>query len=238
MQKLMLIAVPMIILAAAVYITHSIDTGSHNQPNGPIIFNMLEDNGSSSSPIIVGDGSIHVRQYENLIHELDGNHAYISMDQHTAIQVTDGSCQNKNTPSADCTITNSPTPLFAPWTIQLNDKNGKSLGTLGTPDGNFPGLILFSTADANHTIVGREPDKHDSHGKRGDGGGFLECSQDASNCSANATFYSAAVIANGSPGATPSLCQSLPSGSDGNPHCILKIAYCTPGAVSDKSCFK
>jgi hypothetical protein len=230
MQKIMLITVPMIILGAAVYITSRLAGGPPGGKQGiTVVLKPMEDNGGNSSPIIVGDGSINVRQFDNLIHEIDNNHAYITETNHTAVSVTYGTCgaptpPEHDTPWASCTPSGISTSLTAHWNIQLNDSSGNVMGNIGASDPNFKGLIMFSTVDLAHTMVGREPDNG------GDGEGFVECAAGASKCTAG--LNSATITLNSGSSASTTLCPSVASGS----HCILRIRYCNPTAVGDGSC--
>jgi hypothetical protein len=239
MQKFLLITVPMIILVAAVYVTYrSANSAGYLRGSKEAQVHILQDNGSNSSPVSVGDGSIHVRQFDNLIHEIDSSHAFIDLLSHVAVSVTDGSCPQADTYYKKCTLVSGTSiPLYAPWTIQLQDTGGHPMGTLSVTDKSFPQLMIFSTVDTAHTIVGREPDNSDADG-RGDGEGFVECAQGASKCYGQASLGKAAVTVNGPnpnnnnvPGPTGALCQTLNGG-----HCILRIAYCNATAISNGTC--
>jgi len=228
MQKLLLVTIPMILLAAAVYITHRLESGS--PAAGPFVMRPFEDNGGNSSPIIVGDGSVNVRQKDNLIHEIDGNHAYVNLTAHSAASVVDGSCpapvgMEHDTPWAACNALGGSSTLTAPWNIQLKDANGQVMGNIGAADSNFPSLIMFSTIDTAHTIVGREPD----NGSPGDGEGFVECAQGASKC--KAALASATITYGGSTVNYP-LCGHVPNGK----HCILRINYCDASTITGGNC--
>jgi hypothetical protein len=225
-QQILTISIPMLLLAGAVYITHRVDAGE--KQTAPMVFHPYEDNGSNSSPIIVGDGSINVRQYDNLIHEIDGNHAYVSLTGHAAALITDKSCSpptgpEHDTPSKLCTALGAVSTLAAPWNIKLLDSGGNAMGNIGASDSNFPGFIIFSTADSTHTIVGREPDNG------GDGEGYVECAQGASKCNAG---LASAIVTQGGTSTNYPLCSNLPNGK----HCLLQIAYCDTATIAAKNC--
>jgi hypothetical protein len=226
-QQILTISIPMLLLAGAIYITHRVAAGENQK--APMVFHPYEDNGSNSSPIIVGDGSINVRQFDNLIHEIDGNHAYVSITAHAAALVIDKACPpptapEHDMPSGKCTALGQSRTLTAPWNIQLLDSGGKTMGNIGASDSNFPGFILFTTVDSAHTMVGREPDNG------GDGEGFVECAQGASKCTAG---LAAAIVTlnNGSVSSYP-LCNTLTGGQ----HCLLKIAYCDGATIGAGNC--
>jgi hypothetical protein len=237
-QKITLIAVPMILLGAAIYITNSIANRSGYRAGydrGRGEFHVLEETGSSDSPIIVGNGSVHVRQKEGKIHQVDGANAVVDLLGHVAVSVSDYSCAKDNSTAsvdANCTLI-STTKLAAPWQIQLQRANGsKVVGTIGTliqANGDFPGLLAFSAIPAEHPhTISSDPDNG------GDGTGFKEdCAQCTSDHAPMPNLSSASITNNGpNPTVPKALCSGISSGQN----CMLKISYCDASAIATGNC--
>src|SRR5579883_217403 len=123
-QKLVLTVVPAILIGLAVLITFKIASpAGYNRGRLETQFQMLEETGNPDSPIIVGNGSIYVRNKEGKFHQVDGSAtgAVIDLALHIAFQVEDGACQHDNSQaSGDCNFpAGSVTRLIAPWQIEL-----------------------------------------------------------------------------------------------------------------------
>ncbi len=219
-QKLLIITVPLLVLAVATYETYSMANGAGYQrgkKDGQV--HTEEDSGSGDSPIIVGNGSIHIRQSDSLIHQQDNTNVLIDLVNHQAVRVRGYSCVKDNSKTAKAKATCTfviEAPLKSPWKIELRDggAGGSLMATLKTviqANADWPALLALSTVDASHAIGPQEGDNGDGSG-RGDGFGFPESS---------ARFDSAIVTSSG--GGTPNtqLCQNKPS-----QYCLLKISYC------------
>ena len=218
-EKLLLMIAPMMVLAIAAYITYSLADGAGYQrgkrESGIRIF---EDSGSGDSPIIVGNGTIHIRQWDSLIHQQDSTSVLVDLINHQAVRVRGYSCAKDNSKTSkansNCTyITES--PLSSPWKIELRDGGaaGALMATMKTviqANADWPALLALTAVDANHPFGPKEGDN--GGGGRGDGYGYPE---------SPAKFDSAIVTYTG--GATPNvqLCQNQP-----NQYCLLKISYC------------
>jgi hypothetical protein len=193
-----------------------------SQPAGrtaPKSMLMLEPGGPDSSPIIITDGSVHVRQKDGGVTQLDLNHGVINFKNHRAVDVKSGPCPVP-TSTGNC-VFGVAQPLTAPWTIQLKDSGGNIVGTLSAPDQT--GLILFSAADSTHTLA--LEDDNPSGSNPGDGEGFVEC---GASSSCTASLASAVITLNsGTSANTP-----LPCTNPGTQKCTLKLRYCTPMATS------
>jgi hypothetical protein len=192
---------------------------SDQSGNGKV--RILEPPGDSSSPIIVGDGSIHIRQHDYAVHLADLEHAGISLLSHQAVDVAFVRCNaghgQDGTDASQCTKPtpkNSVTLLGKSWNLQVTDSNNSHLVNLSNPDPNFPGFILVSVGDANSSVMGTEPEDN------GDGVGLqVKCKQGATNCAGN--LASAVVTANG-----VSSTLQCPN-PDGNKICTIRLRYCT-----------
>lgn len=225
MRKSLFIAVPLIIVAAAVYLP-GCNTGPAQKAQPDKSHGGKDTGGSSDSPIIVGDGSVHVRQHDGLIHLLsnDMNHAYVNLDGHVAVKVTDGACRNPNAAWASCNPGSS-TALKAPWRIEFFDSANanQAVGSLTAADEYFPAFVIFATAGSASTLTPIADNV--SGGTPGDGAGVAACSQGGAHCTG---LGSARLMLNNGAAANIPLCQNL-----GGRHCIVKISYCKQDIAAD-----
>lgn len=250
-QELKLITASIVVVASVtgVACSHTETTDNKAAVVGPQEVrgnqSILEDPpGQGDSPIIIGNGSVHVRTREGKFHKMDDTRVLIDIEGYNPTSVAGTVCAKSNTTAtanASCGLyANSFSPLTAPWSIQLVSggqlgtdgswTGGTVVGTFGTAvtdsSGVFPGLLAF-TASSSAYAISQESDNG------GDGSGFAECVH--GTCAAEISLNYAAVTTNGGHSVKhpTNLCPS-PTANASN--CVIKISYCDATHVSSGSC--
>jgi len=157
----MKILIAVVLVALAVFAAYEL--GSSRKPQGVVI---MEELGTSSSPIIVGSSSIHFRQEGKNLRLIDDNHIYYDLDSHVAVDVRMAYCvPQKRVNATNCTLgTPSPSgatpasPMQAPWSLQVIDTKSATIGTFHVADAMLPGFMLISTSDYNHEFFRDQDD--------------------------------------------------------------------------------
>lgn len=174
----------------------------------PMNFRILpEPTGSDGSPIIVGSGSFHIRQYDYAILPIDPQHFHINLYQHEARSASFGYCKSMTaTKNGSCTwALTTAINVNLPWVLQLLDTSGSPAGQLAVDYGSFPQFVLVSS----NNVLTPEADNG------GDGEGYM---------TSGITLGSAQLTQNGS--TLASYTCAAPSGNS----CTIRILYCKHGA--------
>jgi len=225
--------------------------------NKPVSKTVRQPTGSDGSPIIISDGSLHLRQWDNAAYALDIQHLYINLGDHRVDQIEVGTCDtggDKGYHSAaganvknKCTFVLANTYLVpGRWLLQVLDSSGTAIESLGAVDTN--GMVAASVSNTSYVLNG-ELDNQDDGNKRGDGEGWtVACSPPSSASSGSCTDPKAANVVltlmdqvdqHGQP--LPPTQVTVPCSSsiaaDGTPvTCTIRIRYCRNGKIGTKDC--